>query len=311
MTFTFGLSAATIDQRLLANQSSDQNAIGLWGVEPSTVAKLQTPQMRGRTVSGPQGCTGYIALNTTRKPLGNATVRKAIEWAADKETLQNAAGGSTLATRAGSIESPTVPGRTTTNVYATTGGKGDVAKAKALLKQAGYANGFSMTLQTANDPTSEAEGVAFQAALARVGIKVNLAELATSSFYQTIGTISQESDAAQTGWCPDWPSGLTFLPPLFYAPDYLTKTGNGDLSQVNDPGLNAKFRTIAAMSDVAKANAAYAALDVDIQKMALVVPTVYANTVELVGSNVADGGPSPAWSSGVDLVAVGVKNPKN
>lgn len=309
ITFTFGLSGATIDQRLVADQGTDQDAIGLFGIQPATVAKIQTPQMKARTVSGPMGCTGYIALNTTKKPLNNLQVREAIEWATDKQTMVDANGGSVLASQATSIESPTVPDRTTTDVWATPGGTGNVAKAKAMLAQAGYQNGFTITLQTANDPISEALGVAWQAALARAGITVKLDEISSSSFYQTIGTVSQEGDAAQTGWCPDWPGGLTFLPPLFYAPKYLTSVGNGDLSQINDPALNNQFAAIAKMPDVAAANAAYAQLDVQIQKMALVVPTVYANTVMLVGSNVSGDTPSPPWNSGVDFVSVGLKNP--
>jgi len=309
LQFTFGLSGATIDQRLLADQGDDQNAIGLWSIEPATVARIQTAQMKARTISGAMGCTGYIALNTTKKPLNDLKVRQAIEWATDKQTMVDANGGSVLASPAASIESPTVPGRTATDVYATADGTGDVAKAKALLARAGYANGFTITLQTSNDSVSEGMGVAWQAALARVGIKVQLDELAASSFYQTIGTISQESDAAQTGWCPDWPSGLTFLPPLFESSEYLTSVGNGDLSQINDPALNAQFATIASMADTTAQNAAYAKLDVRIQQLALVVPTVYANTVELVGGNVAGSYSSPAWGSGVDFVSVGLKNP--
>jgi peptide/nickel transport system substrate-binding protein len=309
IVFTFGLSGSTIDQRLLADQGTDQDAVGLWYIQPATVAKIQTPQMKARTVSGSMGCTGYIGLNTTKKPLNNLLVRQAIEWATDKQTIQDAYGGSVLAQQATSIEAPIVPDRTTTDVYATPGGVGDVAKAKALLKQAGYPNGFTMTLQVMNDPTDEGMGVAWQAALARVGIKVQLDEMAVSSFYQTIGTVSQEADAAQTGWCPDWPSGLTFLPPLFYATDYLTSVGNGDLSQVNSPVLNAEFAKIAAMSNVTAQNAAYAKLDVQIQKMALIVPTIYMNTVELVGSNIGGAFPVAQWESGVDLISVGLKNP--
>jgi peptide/nickel transport system substrate-binding protein len=307
--FTFGLSGATVDQRLLADEGTDQDAVGLWYIQPATVAKIQTAQMKARTVSGSMGCTGYIGLNTTKKPLNNLEVRQAIEWATDKQTMQDAYGGSVLASQANSIESPTVPGRTTTNVYATSGGTGDVAKAKELLKEAGFGSGFTMTLQTMNDPISEAQGVAFQSALAKVGITVKLDEMAVSSFYQTIGTISQESDSAMTGWCPDWPGGLTFLPALFYATKYLTSVGNGDISQVNDPALNAEFARIEKISNVTEQNAAYAKLDVQIQKMALIVPTIYANTVELTGSNIATGGASPAWGSGVDLISVGLKNP--
>jgi len=309
IVFTFGLSGSTIDQRLLADQGTDQDAVGLWYIQPATVAKIQTEEMKERTVSGSMGCTGYVGLNTTDKPLNNLKVREAIEWATDKQTMQDAYGGTMLAEQATSIESPTVPGRTTTNVYATAGGTGNVAKAKALLKQAGYPDGFTMTLQLMNDSTDEAMGVAFQAALARAGIKVQLDEMAESSFYQTIGTISEEGDAAMTGWCPDWPSGLTFLPPLFYATKYLTSVGNGDISQVNSATLNAEFAKIAAIGNVDEQNADYAKLDVQLQKMALIVPTIYANTVQLTGSNIASDGASTAWGSGVDLAAVGLKNP--
>jgi peptide/nickel transport system substrate-binding protein len=135
--------------------------------------------------------------------------------------------------------------------------------------------------------------------------------MAIASFYQTIATTSQESDAAMTGWCPDWPSGLTFLPPLFDATKYLTPTGNGDLSQVNDPALNAQFARIETIANVAEANADYARLDVQIQKMALIVPTIYQNTVELMGSNIGGVTASTAWGSGVDLISVGLKNPSS
>lgn len=309
MEFTFGLSAATIDQRLVADQGTDADAVGLWGIQPSTVAKIQTPQLKARTVRGVQGCTGYIALNTTKKPLNNLQVRQAVEWATDRQTMVDAAGGSVLAQPANSIESPIVPGRTTTDVYATPGNTGNVAKAKALLKQAGYPHGFTATLQAATDPVSQAEGVAFQAAMKRAGITIKIDSINASTFYQTIGTRSQEGDMPMTGWCPDWPGGFTFLPPLFDAAHFLTSVGNGVLSQYNNPQLNAEFAKVAKMGNVQQQNAAYAKLDVQIQKLALVVPTIYANTVMLVGSNVAGAYPSPAWSNGVDFISVGLKDP--
>jgi peptide/nickel transport system substrate-binding protein len=307
--FTFGLAAATIDQRLLADQGADQDAVGLWGIQPSTVARIQNPQMKARTVSGPMGCTGYVALNTTKKPLDNQSVRQAIEWATDKQTLVDANGGSVLASPATWIEPPTIPGHTTTDVYATPGNTGNVAKAKQLLQQAGYPNGFTMNLQVSNDATAQALAVAFQAALARAGIKVQIDAIATSSFYQTIGTVSQEGDSAMTGWCPDWPGGLTFLPPLFDGRN-IAPVGNTDLAMLNDKSINAQFDQIAAMHDVNAANAAYGKMDVEIAKLAVVVPTVWANTVVLVGSNVAGAAPTAAWSSGPDFIALGLKNAK-
>ncbi|HEY3958359.1 MAG TPA: ABC transporter substrate-binding protein [Streptosporangiaceae bacterium] len=307
IVFTYGLSAATIDQRLLANQGTDQDAVGLWAIQPSTVAKIQTAQMKARTVQGVQGCTGYVGLNTTKKPLNNLKVRQAIEWATDKQTIVQANGGTVLASPATAIESPSVPDRTTTDVYATPGNTGNVTKAKALLAQAGLPHGFTMNVQVSNDPVSQAEAVAFQAGLARAGIKVQIDAIATASFYQTIGTISQEGDSAMTGWCPDWPGGLTFLPPLFDG-HLITSAGNTNLAQINDPSVNNQFASIAKMSSVTAQNQAYARMDVQIQKLAVVVPTVWDNTVMLVGTNVTGAAPSPPWDNGPDLVSLGLKN---
>lgn len=307
IVFTFGLSAATIDQRLLADQGTDQDAVGLWAIQPSTVPKIQTPQMKARTVQGVQGCTGYVALNTTKKPLNSLLVRQAVEWATDKQTIVEANGGTVLASPATAIESPSVPDRTTANAYATPGNTGNVAKARQLLKQAGLPHGFTMNVQVSNDPIAQAEAVAFQAGLARAGIKVQISAISTASFYQTIGTISQEGDSAMTGWCPDWPGGLTFLPPLFDG-HLITSVGNTNLAQLNNPSINAQFAKIAKMSNVTAQNQAYARMDIEIQKLAVVVPTVWDNTVMLVGSNVTGAAPSPPWNNGPDLVSVGLKN---
>ena len=51
--WTFGLDGATIDERMIADQGDDANAIaGGSGIQAATVARIQTPQCEARTLSG-------------------------------------------------------------------------------------------------------------------------------------------------------------------------------------------------------------------------------------------------------------------
>ncbi|GAA3093489.1 hypothetical protein GCM10020001_006270 [Nonomuraea salmonea] len=114
--WTFGLDPATIDERMLAGQGTDADAIGQ-SIQAATVARVQTPQIKARTLSGLNGCTTYMGLNTTKKYLKDVRVRQAINHAIDKDTIVAAMGGSTLAEKGTSIQPPTVAGRVDYDPY--------------------------------------------------------------------------------------------------------------------------------------------------------------------------------------------------
>ena len=121
----------------------------------------------GRTaaISGPPGLEGnpnlvigppgnyyvslnvYLALNQYAGPFTNKLVREAAAYAVDKNSIVQILGGSKLATVA---SQPILPGNTGYipgyNPYPDNNGNGDAAKAKALLKQAGYPNGVTIKL---------------------------------------------------------------------------------------------------------------------------------------------------------------------
>ena len=202
--WTFGLDGATIDERMLAGQGTDADAIpGNAGtIQPATLSRIQTPQLKARTLSGYGGCTTYMGMNTTRKYLSDLRVRKAIEYAVDKDTVVAATGGAKLATKANTIQSPTMLGRTEYDLY-----PHNLAKARQLLAEAGASGGFTLTLDNRPEPRYTAQAVAIQEALKPLKIKVKINNIDTSSFYEVIGTTAKQRDLAITGWCPDWPSG--------------------------------------------------------------------------------------------------------
>jgi peptide/nickel transport system substrate-binding protein len=308
--FTIGLDPATIDERLIAGQGADVNAIA-GNIQPATLPRLQTPQLKERVLEFPGICTTYMGLNTTKKPLDDVRVRQAISYAIDRTTIVNASGGTQLGDPATTILPPSVAGHKDFDLYPSEDGTGDVEAAKKLLSDAGLSDGFTLTLDIRAQESMQAQAEAVQQALERVGITVELNLIDTSTYYETIGTPSQQHDAAITGWCPDWASSAaTFIPPLFDGRNIYEK-GNGNLAQINDPAINKRIDEIGAMTDIDAANEQWGDLDEQILELAPVVPLMVAKGVMLPGENVTGLFSSAnAATGGIDYVGVGLKDPE-
>ncbi|MCP2266708.1 ABC transporter substrate-binding protein [Promicromonospora thailandica] len=308
--FTIGLDPATIDERLIAGQGADVNAIS-GTVQPATLPRLQTPQLQERTLQLPGICTTYMGLNTTKKPLDDVRVRQAISYAVDRTAIVNASGGTQLGEPSTTILPSTVAGHKDFDLYPSADGTGDVEAAQELLDEAGLSDGFTLTLDIRAQESMQAQGEAVQQALERVGITVELNLIDTATYYETIGTPSQQHDAAITGWCPDWASSAaTFIPPLFDGRNIYEK-GNSNLAQIDDPEINARIDEIKAMTDIDAANVEWGDLDEEILALAPVVPLMVARTVSLPGENVTGLHASAnAATGGIDYVGVGLKDPE-
>jgi peptide/nickel transport system substrate-binding protein len=308
--FTIGLDPATIDERLISGQGADVNAIA-GNIQPATLPRLQTPQLQERVLEFPGICTTYMGLNMTKKPLDDVRVRQAISYAIDRTTIVNASGGTQLGDPSTTILPPSVAGHKDFDLYPSEDGTGDVEAAKKLLSDAGLSDGFTMTLDIRAQESMQAQAEAVQQALERVGITVELNLIDTATYYETIGTPSQQHDAAITGWCPDWASSAaTFIPPLFDGRNIYEK-GNGNLAQINDPEINQRIDEIKAMTDIDAANEQWGDLDEQILELAPIVPLMVAKGVMLPGENITGLFSSAnAATGGIDYVGVGLKDPE-
>lgn len=110
----------------------------------------------------------YIAGNEGYAPFAKAAVRQALKWAIDYHGIQKNIVPNTYIVNQ-SFEPTMILGAVTTKPF-----HKDPDKAKALLAQAGYAQGFTATLDHfSNQPYTEI-AAAIQADLGAVGIKVSL-----------------------------------------------------------------------------------------------------------------------------------------
>ena len=303
--FDIGIDGATIDERMIAGQGADQNAIA-GKIAGATLPRIQTPQLKERAITAPAYCTTYMSMNTTKPPFDDVRVRQAVNWALDRTSIQNASGGNQLADVATTIIPPAVNGHLDFDLYPSEGDAGDVEKATALLAEAGLADGFDFTLDIRTTPMAQAQAEAVQQGLERIGANVKLNVIDTSIYYETIATPSQQNNAAITGWCPDWASSAsTFIPPLFDGAA-ITEKGNQNLAQLNDPAVNARIAEIRAMTDVDAANDAWGELDEQIMGLAPIAPMVFENGIFLPGENIAGYIPNTNMT---DLTIVGLKDP--
>jgi len=112
-----------------------------------------------------------LQLNPARKPMDNLAVRQAISCAIDRQDVLD-----TASVGEGKVTGPlTMPGYTTdaSTLFCY---KRDVEKAKKLMADAGFADGFSATVIAANgEPaTAAAEAQVIQSQLAEIGVKLDI-----------------------------------------------------------------------------------------------------------------------------------------
>lgn len=110
----------------------------------------------------------YIAMNMATPEFQKPAVRQAIKWALDYDGIATNITPDTHVVCQSFLPAG-LPGAVPGKPF-----KRDVAKAKALLAEAGFANGFEMTLDHFNQPPYNDIAQALQANLKDIGIKVTL-----------------------------------------------------------------------------------------------------------------------------------------
>jgi peptide/nickel transport system substrate-binding protein len=303
---TMGLDANVIDQRLITSAGADANGIQLdTAIQSANVAAVRgRPDVKARSISGPTGFERYIWMNTTKGPLKNVKVRQALEWAINKTDQQTARGGPDAAGDIGTtILVPTVKGHKDFSAYAGPGG--DATKAKQLLADAGYPNGFSAVFTTQTSPKGQGQAQAFQASMAKIGVKITINAVDPGVYYSTIGDVKKQSEFGVAGWGPDWPAASTVIPPLFDGRQ-IVPTGNQNFSQLNEPAVNAEMDRIAAETDLDQAAKDWGNLDETILRdYAPIFPLLNEKAIFLVGKNVK-GAFMHAFYGEPDVSALGV-----
>ncbi|GGZ07748.1 ABC transporter substrate-binding protein [Streptomyces olivaceoviridis] len=306
-----GLDSSVINQRLSASQGADAAAVTTdTNLGPAELAKVTgDKQLAARVGTGHFGYTDYLAFNPKVKPFDNPKVRQAVAYAIDRSSVVNAAGGSALAEPATTfLPNQKSFGYTPYDPFPA-GKSGNPAKAKELLKQAGYSGGLTITLTHSNSKdfeTSPEIATAVQDALKKAGIAVKLQGLEDNDYRDKIHSVKTEPGLFLAHWGADWPSGGPFLAPIFDGRQIVKDGANFNTGQLNDKSVNDEIDAINKLTDLDAAAQRWGALDKKIGDEALVVPLFHPVYKRLYGKDVKNIVISD-WTGVLDISQVSVK----
>lgn len=224
----------------------------------------------GRFFAHPMAETDSIYLNTSRPLFRDASVRKAVAYAIDRDALTQS-----LGFLPGKVTSlilpPAIPGYRKTQIYPF---KLDLRAAKRLM---GHRTGRAV-LYTGDSPNDISVAAIVQLELARIGIDVDIHEFPMAEYIARIHRRSEPFDIALLGFAADYLDPYDFIN-VQLAGRNIVASGNQNLSHFDDPTFNRRMDAAAAMSGPGR-YAAYAKLDADLMRQA--VPLVpYANEYRL------------------------------
>ena len=168
------VSAVTF--RYFANANSENSALqsGQINVIDNALNPQDIGAFKGKSkykiIAGPTNGKIQVTINNSSGPLANVLVRRAITYATNRKAIiKSSAGGYGVPIGSGSVPGDPWYVPSTANTYAY-----NPAKAKQLLAQAGYANGFSLTLTLPPYSYAQSAGTLVAAELNAVGIKTTI-----------------------------------------------------------------------------------------------------------------------------------------
>jgi peptide/nickel transport system substrate-binding protein len=184
-------------------------------------------------------------LNEDRvKAFKNPRVRLAVNYAVNREGIAKKILRG-FATAAGELSPPGYAGHDPALVP-----RYDLAKAKSLMKEAGHADGFSVTMMAPNNRYIEdariAEAVA--AMLAKINIKVDLQTMPKAQYWQRFD--ERAADIMMIGWQSDTQDSANFYEFLVMTPNPATGYGQYNAANYSNPEVDRLTLETQSMTDL-------------------------------------------------------------
>ncbi len=260
-------------------------------------ATVNDPTLKDRIHRRTDVAVFYVSIDTSapNSPLSDVKVRQAMNHAVDRANLvkvQNGRGGP-----ANCILPPAMPGYDAScDPYPY-----DVAKATALMAEAGQSAGFSTKLYTDPSELSKTMAEAVQADLAKIGITV---EIVLQEFDVLIGTITvpHQAPLVLIGWFQDFPDPSDFFDPILSCATAVE--GGFNTAWYCNEAVDALSAAALAEQDDVTRIGLYQDIQDRIMADAPWIPTVLSETVEVVSDRVSGTYLHPVYSFDLRTIAV-------
>jgi peptide/nickel transport system substrate-binding protein len=210
-------------------KSNDLDFVVDGAVPPELIREYQTnPDLQDKINVYPSDALRYISFNFLVPPFDDVHVRKAFNWALDKQGMRQLRGGETTGEIAGHIMVNSLQNNLLKDYdpYATPNGAGDIEKAKAEMKLSKYdtnqdgvcdapecSNILAMTDR--EDPYPK-QAALIAPTMQQIGLTFDVKELERTVMYNKCDDMNAHVGICLgPAWGKDYPAGYTFAGPLF------------------------------------------------------------------------------------------------
>ena len=274
------------DQILLADSGSGQTTLTYDDLLAPDFNKMKQTDPSRLTLGG-QPCTTYWAPDNRK--ITSKKVREALQFAYPYKNAILAAGliPGVNAIPASNLMPPGMPGRTPYNMTGHQAFQTDPAKAKELLKSANSMGYEIRFLFRTDDPLNIKVKDAIVKALTEAGFKATPVPTTTANYTVARDNTKEDINVRSAGWCSDWPSGSTWLPPVLGSTDP-TKTNSfgSNYSAFGNKSVDSQMENIQRLP-LAQQAGAWNALDKQIaEKYFPLFTTYYGGVAQAHGSRI-------------------------
>ncbi len=190
----------------------------------------------------PEIATYYVFMNVNEKPFTDVKVRQAVNYAINTARLQKLLAGQAKALN--QILPDGMPGHMADKQYYTY----DPAKAKQLLADAGFPNGFKVTFYSHNVEPFPRLAQALQNDLSAVGIDASIKLMDKATYWDFIERSASHAGIGLSDWYQDFPDPSDFIGPLFTHPS----EGGANSSFYSNPEVEKLYAASNSELDPAK-----------------------------------------------------------
>ena len=211
---------------------------------------MNDPVLSKRVAHQPLNAIQYLSMNTELPPFDNVNVRRAVNHAIDRERIVGLISDRGIPARG--VLPPGMPGFN----EALAGYDHDPEKARTLLEEAGFTEGFTTELMvTAQSGIDSKIGQAVQQDLAEVGITVEIRPVTGPTRIEATGRRGAVPFAT-FGWYQDYPDPSNFLDVLLNG-NRITEVHSTNVAFYDNERVNALLNEASSSTDQAHRLALY------------------------------------------------------
>lgn len=293
----FGIDPKVLDQRIIQSAGNDAFAVQYGQIQPENLGVIfDSPdatkaEFGDRAISGFDPYSRYYWIDNNKVP--NVKIRQAMAVALDRAAIRLNIGGAFAGAYADGLVKPNIGGDYAPTEFWTSyfgapvPDNGDPVLAAKLIAESGVA-APNLVFNFADTPVGAKSAAIVIDSLGKAGFKVTPAPLESGKYYSIVFNPATSGDFGTGGWGADWPNASTVLPPL------LTQAGGWDLSQLDDPAVNAAVDAALTELDRPTQQKLWQAINTKSAQDVNTIPTFFGLSQTIGGTKV---GPLYRWAA--------------